>query len=260
MSPAATASRKKKDPREPQQQAEIELEENDPRRRFAAEFIGTFFLTLSAAGVVVVGRAVHHPLGTAAEATAPALVIASMVYAVSDVSGAHFNPVVTLAFAMRSAFPWKRVPAYWAAQCIGALAAAAGLRAVFGNVASVGSTIPLRSTATVFVTEVVLTCLLMTVILGVGSRLGALGPHAAIPVGGAILACGLLGTFISGPSMNPARSLGPAIVSLDFHGLWIYLAGPAAGAAAAVGLTWLVHGREHASEKEAARGAEARSS
>jgi MIP family channel proteins len=145
------------------------------------------------------------------------------------VSGAHFNPAVTLAFALTRHFAWTRVAGYWAAQVAGALAAALLLRASLGDVADVGATLPSGSDGQAFVWEVVLTSFLLFVILAVATDTRAVGEAAAIAIGGTVGLDALFGGPITGASMNPARSLGPALVSGDTRALWIYLLAPAVG-------------------------------
>ncbi len=223
-------------------------------RRLFAEVVGTFALTLTAAGGEVIGALSRGEVSPGARAVAPGLVVMALIYAIGNVSGAHFNPAVTFAFALRRAFPWKQVPGYWAAQAVGSVAAALLLRALFGVVKDLGATEPHHGTAAALALETVLTWLLVLVILGTATRHQLIGPHAAVAVGGTIALCGLFAGPVSGASMNPARSLGPAVVAGAPAELWIYLAGPFAGAALAVGTTNVLHRRKPGSEKEAAEG------
>jgi MIP family channel proteins len=158
------------------------------------------------------------------------LVIMVMIYAAGHVSGAHFNPAVTFAFALTRHFPWPRAFLYWGAQAVGAIGAAVLLRASLGNVAHVGATLPSGSDGQSFLWEVVLTVFLMFVIMAVATDTRAVGEAAAIAVGGTVGLDAIFGGPISGASMNPARSLGPALVSGDLHSLWIYLTAPVLGA------------------------------
>jgi aquaporin Z len=232
--------------------------ETDPvgtGRRLFAELLGTFALTAVAAGGEVVNAVSHGEVSAAARAVAPGLVVMAFIYTVGEVSGAHFNPAVTLAFAVRGVFPWRRVPAYWLAEFAGAISAAVLLRSLFGNVAELGVTRTHYGTGTGLMMEIVLTWLLVMVILGTACEKGLVGSNAALAVGATIALCGLFAAPISGASMNPARSLGPAIIAGATSGQWIYLVGPVAGALLAVGCTWVLHGFPSASEEEAARGA-----
>ena len=157
----------------------------------------------------------------------------TMVYALGHVSGAHFNPAVTAAFAVGRHFPVARVVLYWAAQVGGAIAAAAVLRVTLGDV-PIGVTQPAGSDGQAFAWECVLTFFLMLVIVGVTTDTRAVGQAAAIAIGGAVALGSLVGGPVSGASMNPARSIGPALVSADLSHLWIYLLAPPVGAIAAV--------------------------
>jgi MIP family channel proteins len=159
------------------------------------------------------------------------LVIMVMIYAVGHISGAHFNPAVTFAFALSRHFPWRRALGYWAAQLLGALTAAALLRGSLGNIAHVGATLPSGSQGQSFLWELVMTFFLMFVIMAVATDTLAVGEAAAIAIGGTVALDAMFGGPISGASMNPARSIGPAVVSGDLHALWLYIVAPLAGAA-----------------------------
>ena len=150
----------------------------------------------------------------------------AMIYAVGHISGAHFNPAVTFAFALSRHFPWPRAVGYWAAQLAGALAAAAILRGSLGNIAHVGATFPSGSQGQSFLWELVLSFFLMFVIMAVATDTRAVGEAAAIAIGGTVGLDAMFGGPISGASMNPARSIGPAIVSGDLHALWLYIVAP----------------------------------
>jgi aquaporin NIP len=199
-------------------------------RLLLAEAIGTFALVFAGAGAVMV-NAKTETLGHVGVAITFGLVIMAMVYAVGHVSGAHFNPAVSFAFALTRQFPWPRVGAYWAAQVAGALAAAALLRASLGDVAEVGATLPSGSQGQSFLWELVLTFFLMFVIMAVATDTRAVGEAAAIAIGGTIALDAMVGGPVSGASMNPARSLGPALISGELYALWLYLLAPLLGAA-----------------------------
>ena len=198
-------------------------------RALVAESIGTFALVFAGAGAIMVD-AKTHALGHVGVAISFGLVIMAMIYAVGHISGAHFNPAVSFAFALTRHFPWPRVVAYWVAQAAGALLAAAILRASLGNVAHVGATLPSGTQGQSFLWEVVLTLFLMFVIMAVATDTRAVGEAAAIAIGGTVGLDAMFGGPVSGASMNPARSLGPAVVSGDLHALWLYLLAPLAGA------------------------------
>jgi len=169
-------------------------------------------------------------LGELGIAFAFGLAITTMIYALGHISGAHFNPAVSLGFALGRHFPWSRLAAYWAAQVAGALAAALLLRASLGDVANVGATQPSGSDGQAFLWELVLTFFLTLVVMAVATDTRAVGEAAAIAVGGTVALCALVGGPVSGASMNPARSLGPALVSGDLDSFWIYLLAPLVGA------------------------------
>ncbi|HEY6276399.1 MAG TPA: aquaporin [Streptosporangiaceae bacterium] len=214
-------------------------------RRLFSELLGTFLLVLVAVGGGMVnarfgGNAV--PYG--ARVVAPALMVAAIILFMGTVSGAHLNPAVSIAFAARGDFPWKRVPAYVITQFVGACLATLLLWALIGKQGSAGLTLPGSgiSTTTAFLWEMVLTTGLVSVILGTASGAQQIGPLAAIGVGSYIALAGLWGAPVSGASMNPARSLGPALVLGDWTSWWAYLAGPVAGGTIAVGFAYILRG------------------
>jgi MIP family channel proteins len=199
-------------------------------RRLVAEFVGTFALVFAGCGAVMVD-AKTHALGHVGVAISFGLVIMAMIYAVGHISGAHFNPAVSFGFALSRHFPWPRLLGYWSAQLFGAVGAAAILRGSLGDVAHTGATLPSGSQGQSFLWELVLTFFLMFVIMAVATDTRAVGEAAAIAIGGTVGLDAMFGGPISGASMNPARSLGPALVSGDMHALWLYIAAPLAGAA-----------------------------
>jgi MIP family channel proteins len=199
-------------------------------RLLAAEFVGTFALVFAGCGAIMVD-AKTGALGHVGVAISFGLVIMVMIYAVGHISGAHFNPAVTFAFCLSRHFPWSRALGYWTAQLLGALAAAAILRGSLGNIAHVGATLPSGSQGQSFLWELVMTFFLMFVIMAVATDTRAVGEAAAIAIGGTVGLDAMFGGPISGASMNPARSIGPALVSGDLHALWLYIAAPLAGAA-----------------------------
>jgi aquaporin Z len=235
-----------------------EIRQPDWPRRLTAEAFGTFALVFVAAGADVMARISGGEVSAAARAVAPALLVAAMIYSIGDSSGAHFNPVVTLAFGLKRLVPASWLPAYWIAQVVGAVGAALLLRALFGEAISAGVTTPkLVGPGTAVAIEAVLALLLVSVVLGTADRYRVVGPNAALAVGATIALCGLIALPIEGASMNPARSLGPALVAGQLGDLPIYLVGPVIGAVGAVLLTRFLHGstdRDGMAE-EAARGA-----
>jgi MIP family channel proteins len=196
----------------------------------AAELIGTFALVFAGCGAIMVD-AKTQALGHVGVAITFGLVIMVMIYALGHVSDAHFNPAVTFAFALGRHFPWPHVALYWTAQVTGALVAAALLRASLGDIANVGATLPAGSDAQSFLWETVLAFFLMLVIMAVATDTRAVGEAAAIAVGGTVGLDAMFGGPVSGASMNPARSLGPALVSGELDALWVYLTAPLLGAA-----------------------------
>ena len=198
-------------------------------RALVAEAIGTFALVFAGAGAVMVD-AKTHALGHVGVAITFGLVIMAMIYAVGHVSGAHFNGAVTFAFALTRHFPWPRALGYWLAQFVGAVTAAALLRGSLGNIAHVGATLPSGSQGQSFLWELIMTAFLMFVILAVATDTRAVGEAAAIAIGGTIGLDAMFGGPISGASMNPMRSLGPALVSGNLHALWLYIVAPLLGA------------------------------
>jgi aquaporin Z len=214
-------------------------------RRLFAEVLGTFFLVIVAAGGGMVNaRFGGDAVPATARVVAPALMVMAIILFMGTVSGAHLNPAVTLAFALRGNFPWRRVPAYIVAQFAGAVLAVLLLWALIGRHGSAGLTLPGPgiSAATAMAWETVLTAGLVSVILGTASGAQQIGPFAAIGVAGYIALAGLFGAPVSGASMNPARSLGPALILGDWTAWWAYLVGPIAGAVIAVGCAWILRG------------------
>jgi aquaporin NIP len=198
-------------------------------RSLLAEAIGTFALVFAGCGAIVVD-AKTGALGHIGVAFTFGLVIMVMIYALGHISGAHFNPAVTLAFALTRHFPWARTVGYWGAQAAGALAAAAIVLGSLGSHAHDGATLPSGTQGQAFLWELVLTFFLMLVIMAVATDARAVGEAAAIAIGGTVGLDAMFGGPVTGASMNPARSLGPAVVSGDLHGLWIYLLAPPLGA------------------------------
>ncbi|MSP79025.1 MAG: MIP family channel protein [Dehalococcoidia bacterium] len=198
---------------------------------YLAEAIGTFGLVFAGAGAVVIDTVTNGGVTHVGISLTFGLIIAAMIYATGHLSGAHFNPSVTLAFAIAGTFPWRQVPFYWAAQIIGAIAAALALRALFGNVAGLGATLPAGSAMQSFLLEIVLAFFLMFVIMAVATDARAVGAQAAIAIGATVALEAVFAGPISGASMNPARSFGPALISGAMAHQWIYWAGPIIGAA-----------------------------
>jgi len=198
-----------------------------------AESIGTFALVFAGVGAIVVDTQYGGPLGHVGISLVFGLVVMAMIYSVGDVSGAHLNPAVTLGFWIAKRLPGRDVPRFIAAQCVGAIAASALLRWLLTSEAS-GATTPSGSLSQSFVLEVMLTAGLMFVILSVTSGARVKGAFAGMSIGGTVALGALMGGPISGASMNPARSLGPALAQGELQFLWLYFAAPAVGAALGV--------------------------
>ena len=225
-------------------------------RRLFAEILGTFFLVLVGAGGGVVNAVSDGQISRATAVTAPGLMVMAIILFMGAVSGAHLNPAVTLGFAVRGDFPWRRVPGYILAELVGATLAVVFLRVAFGEVGSLGATEPGAgiSDLQAFSMETILTLGLFSVILGTASKAQNLGPLSALGVGAYIVLAGLWSSPISGASMNPARSFGPDLVLGDVSHYWVYVAGPLLGAALAVGIAVILRGRAEEGGAMAAQG------
>jgi len=225
-------------------------------RRIFSESWGTFLLVVVAAGgammVVISGGVVSQAMAV----TAPGLMVMSIIYFMGTVSGAHLNPAVTLAFAIRRNFPWARVPGYIIAQIIGGITAAFFLKIMFGGVGHLGATIPGSGidNARALAMEILLTAGLVNTILGTASGARNIGPNGAIAVGGYIILAGLWASPISGASMNPVRSLAPDLVRGDLSTSWIYVLGPILGAMIGVFFEWILKGKATTAGTIAAQG------
>jgi aquaporin Z len=214
-------------------------------RRIFAETWGTFLLVLVATGGGVMAVKSGGAVTLGMMAAAPGLMVMAIIYFMGTVSGAHLNPVVTLAFAVRRNFPWRRVPGYVVAQILGGVAAALFLRTLFGTTGTLGATTPGREigTMTALAIEVVLTAGLVNTILGTASGARNIGANGAIAVGGYIVLAGFWAAPISGASMNPVRSLAPDLMRGDLSMTWIYVIGPVIGALIGVAFEWILKGR-----------------
>jgi aquaporin Z len=221
---------------------------NDPRqewRRLFSELLGTFFLVLAAAGAGMMSHAFPGVISHSAAVVAPALTVMAVILFMGKISGAHLNPAVSIAFALRRDFPWARVPGYVVVQLAGATLAALVLHAVVNVSATYGSNYPASgySGMAAFWMELILTTGLVSVILGTASGAQNVGVIGAFGVGGYVALAGLWGSPISGASMNPARTFGPDLASVTFTSYWVYVAGPVAGAVLAVGIAFVLRGR-----------------
>jgi MIP family channel proteins len=200
-------------------------------RALAAEALGAFALVLAGTGAIVSNAQSGGALGHVGVALTFGLVIMAMIYATGHISGAHFNPAVTLGFAVARHFPLRHVLPYLAAQVAGAVLGSLAVRTLIGNAGSLGVTHPTTGAVSGMMLEGILTFLLMFVIMAVATDVRAVGEAAALAIGGTIALEALFAGPITGASMNPARSLGPALVAADVADLWLYLVAPPLGAA-----------------------------
>lgn len=225
-------------------------------RRLFAETWGTFLLVLVAAGAGVVAARSAGQVTLGMAVVAPGLMVMAIIYFMGTVSGAHLNPAVTLAFAVRRNFPWRRVPGYVLAQAGGAIAAALFLRTLFGTTGALGATVPGSGigSGSALAIEVVLTAGLVNTILGTASGARNIGANGAIAVGGYIALAGLWAAPISGASMNPVRSFAPDLLRGDLGTTWIYVAGPVLGAMIGVAFEWILKGKPTSAGAIAAQG------
>jgi aquaporin Z len=205
-------------------------------RKLLAELLGTFTLVFAGTGAIVINHASGGAIGHAGIALTFGLVVLAMIYTFGDVSGAHLNPAVTMAFAGAGRFPWREVPCYVLAQAAGAFGASGLLRALFPNDVTLGATFPSGTVGQSFILEFVLTAILMLTILSVSTGAKEKGVTAGIAIGAVIALEAMFAGPISGASMNPLRSLAPAVVSGHTEHLWAYLTAPLAGAFLAVPL------------------------
>src|SRR3954453_17004537 len=231
----------------------------DPRlewKRLFSETIGTFLLVVVGAGGGVVGAVSDGAISRTSAVVAPALMVMAIILFMGAVSGAHLNPAVTLGFAARGDFPWRRVPGYIVVQLVGAPLACLLLWAIFGKIGSLGATKPgpgIDSWQAMLI-ELVLTAGLLSTILGTASRGQNVGPMSALAAAGWIALAGLWSSPVSGASKNPARSFGPDAALGDFSHYWVYVVGPLLGAAIAVGIAWILRGAGDAGGQAAAQG------
>lgn len=203
-------------------------------KKLAAEFIGTFALVFAGTGAIVINETTGGTVTHVGIALTFGLIVLAMIYTVGDISGAHLNPAVSLGFFAARRFPLRQAVPYVVSQCGGALAASGVLHLLFPQNDRLGTTIPAGSATQSFVLELILTAILMFVILGVSTGAAEKGVTAGIVVGAVVGLEAMFAGPISGASMNPARSLGPAMISGHFQGLWIYLLAPAIGAVVGV--------------------------
>ena len=213
-------------------------------RKLFAEFLGTFALVFAGTGAIVVNQVSAGSIGHAGIALTFGLIVLAMIYTFGDVSGAHFNPAVTIAFAAAGRFAWRDVTGYMLAQLLGAFGASGIMRFLFRENQTLGATLPAGVMTQSFILEVILTFLLMLVILSVSTGAKEKGITAGIAIGAVIALEAMFAGPICGASMNPARSLAPAIVSGQVTALWIYVVAPVLGALLAIPACCVVRERD----------------
>lgn len=223
-------------------------------RQFAAECFGTFALVFAGTGAIVINDVSSGTVSHVGIALTFGLIVLAMIYALGDVSGCHLNPAVTLAFFVARRFNRREIAPYILAQCVGAAVASFALKVLFPGHRTLGATLPAGGALQSLALEFVLTAILMFVILSVSSGSKEKGAFAGVAIGAVIALEAMFAGPICGASMNPARSIGPALVAWQPEHLWVYLAGPVAGALAGVALSFMIHGptpQMHASPSDA---------
>lgn len=198
-------------------------------RKYLAELIGTYTLIFCGTGAIMINEIAGGVIGHAGIATTFGLIVIALVYSIGDISGAHINPAVTIAFSVAGTFPRKEIAPYILAQCLGAILASGTLRLLFPDSSTMGDTLPANSLMQSFILEVILSFFLMFIIINVATGSKEVGIMAGLAIGITVLLEALFAGPISGASMNPARSLGPAVFSLKLNTLWIYLIAPPIG-------------------------------
>jgi aquaporin Z len=223
--------------------------------KLAAEFIGTFFATLVPTSVDILYYTGNH-VDWVSRWLARGFITIALIYAFSEVSGAHINPVVSFAFALRRAMTWPLMFMYWLFQFAGAFTAAGLAYALWGGQVALGASHPGPSFTPLeaVIAEIIVTFLLMTVIIGCAEQEAVVGKQSAIAVGLTVAACGFFAGGISGASMNPARSIAPQILGGSYDIVWIYAVGPLAGATLAALVALFLFGRPDKGERKAAQG------
>ncbi|KAI3831910.1 hypothetical protein MKX03_022282 [Papaver bracteatum] len=198
-------------------------------RKVVAEMVATFMLVFATCGAAALSESDERRLSKLGASIVGGLIVTVMIYAVGHVSGAHMNPAVTCAFAAIRHFPWKQVPIYAAAQLTGALVASFTLRKLLHPIKNLGTTSPSGTDLQALVMEIVVTFSMMFVTSAVATDTKAVGELAGLAVGSAVCITSILAGPVSGGSMNPVRTIGPAIASKHYKGLWVYFVGPLTG-------------------------------
>ncbi|MAT89359.1 MAG: aquaporin [Flavobacteriaceae bacterium] len=203
-------------------------------KRYISEAIGTFGLVFCGTGAIVIDQYTGGTITHVGIALTFGFIVMAMIYAFGDISGAHINPAVTIAFAFAKKFSWREVPKYVIAQCVGAFIASVLLLIMFPEEQNLGATVPNWEVWKVFILECILSYLLMLVIIHVSTGAKEIGVIAGIAIGGVVLLEAMFAGPLTGASMNPARSLSPAVLSGQLNSLWIYLLAPVLGMLLAV--------------------------
>ncbi|PON32061.1 Major intrinsic protein [Parasponia andersonii] len=198
-------------------------------KKVAAEIIATYLMVFATCGSAALSKSEEHKVSKLGASVAGGLVVTVMIYAVGHISGAHMNPAVTLAFAAVRHFPWKQVPVYAAAQLTGAISASFTLTVLLHPIKNVGITLPSGTVTQALIMEIVVTFSMMFITSAVATDTKAIGELAGIAVGSAVCITSILAGPISGGSMNPARTIGPALASSCYKGIWVYVVGPITG-------------------------------
>ncbi len=212
--------------------------------KWTAEIIGTFNLVFFGCGAIIVNDLYPNTLGHLGISLAFGLIVMAMIYSIGNVSGAHLNPAVTLGFAVAKRFTWKEILPYWTCQCLGAIIGAALLKFLFPSHTTLGATLPSVPLFKALITEIIFSFALMFIILNVSTGHKEKGIMAGVAVGGTIVFAALVGGPISGASLNPARSLGPALLSGSLADFWIYILGPCVGTYLAHPFCSIIQGNE----------------
>ena len=212
--------------------------------KYLAELIGTFALVFAGTGAIIINEETHGMIGHAGIAITFGFVVMAMIYALGDISGCHINPAVTIAFAISGRFAWSQVPPYIMSQLVGAFLASLLLNYLFPANELLGTTLPQGKVMQSFILEVILSFFLMLVIINVASGSKEQGMFAGLAIGSTVLLCAMFAGPITGASMNPARSIAPAIVSGNIEHLWVYIIAPIIGAVLAIGIFYVLQGKK----------------